>query len=605
MAAMSAGNHAQRCLPRFAARHPRQHRHAPAHPERQGRADPRVRRRGVLHGSQFAETREFAERLAEENGYTFVHPFDDEMVIAGQGTLGLELLEQEPGLDTVVVPVGRGGLIAGTRLRPSRCAPRSRSSACRPTGSAPPRTVQRSRRTARSTGNRGRGHRRRVPRRQDLRDHPRTRGSHGHRGRARDRGAVFKLLEIEKTVTEGRRGALAAVMADPALAVGKTALVLTGGNIDMMILSSVLQRGLVRTKRLGRLTVEASDVPGSLAQVTRHSRRSRQQHRRRGPPTGVRRLLGTRHAHGVRAADARRRTGGCRDQNPRRGGLRCPANALTGCRISRPSPRRQRRVAVERGSTTSSFAGGTTKITWSKPWAMRPRTSSTSGGTPNRARSSSSTRVPGHPVPPQALHVAGAQAADGQPAVGVVGDPVEPPTWSWRRSRSAGRCPGRASGRTRSDRSPHVRRGTRPRRCSISAHGEHLLAHHRPAVLVVGAVVLHLLPVPTRADADDGAAVRDGVEDAISLASVIGSRSMTRQMPVPSLMRSVTAAAAQGAKGSWARQYISGRSPPPGNGVARLAGMWVCSGKNRLSRPRSSTARATSTGPMAVSVGTW
>ena len=77
------------------------------------------------------------------------------------------------------------------------------------------------------------------------------------------------MLEIEKTVTEGAgAAALAAVMVDRSLAAGKTALMLTGGNIDMMILSSVLQRGLVRTKRLVRLSVESPDVPGTLARLT-------------------------------------------------------------------------------------------------------------------------------------------------------------------------------------------------------------------------------------------------------------------------------------------------------------------------------------------------
>ena len=81
--------------------------------------------------------------------------------------------------------------------------------------------------------------------------------------------AVFKLLEVEKTVTEGAGAtALAAVLAEPSVAAGKTALVLTGGNIDMMILSSILQRGLVRTNRLVRLAVETPDVPGSLARLT-------------------------------------------------------------------------------------------------------------------------------------------------------------------------------------------------------------------------------------------------------------------------------------------------------------------------------------------------
>ena len=80
--------------------------------------------------------------------------------------------------------------------------------------------------------------------------------------------AVFTLLEIEKTVAEGAAAApLAAVRAEPALAKGKTALVLTGGNIDMMILSSVLQRGLARTRRLVRMAVEVPDLPGSLGGI--------------------------------------------------------------------------------------------------------------------------------------------------------------------------------------------------------------------------------------------------------------------------------------------------------------------------------------------------
>ena len=85
--------------------------------------------------------------------------------------------------------------------------------------------------------------------------------------------------------------------------------------------------------------------------------------------------------------------------------------------------------------------------------------------------------------------------------------------------------------------------------------------------------------------------------EAISFASVMGSRSITKQMPVPNAMRSVAAAQAPKAtNGSWERQYCRGSSPPPGNGVLRLVGMCVCSGKNRLSKPRSSTARAISMG---------
>ena len=227
----------------------------------------------ILHGSQFGETLEFTRRHAEERGYTLVHPFDDEAVIAGQGTLGVEMLEQVAELDTVIVPVGGGGLIAGVAVACKSINPEvsvvgvqaDRFSAAadlfnrregREPSSARPGTV------AEGIAVEAPGIktlaiiRERVDRMLTVSEHD-------------IEAAVFKLLEVEKTVTEGAgAAALAAVLAEPSVAVGKTALVLTGGNIDMMMLSSVLQRGLVRTKRLVRLAVETPDVPGSLARLT-------------------------------------------------------------------------------------------------------------------------------------------------------------------------------------------------------------------------------------------------------------------------------------------------------------------------------------------------
>ncbi|MYD98351.1 MAG: threonine ammonia-lyase [Gammaproteobacteria bacterium] len=224
----------------------------------------------ILHGSQFAETLEFTRRLAQERGYTLVHPFDDEAVIAGQGTLGVELLEQLPDLDTVIVPVGGGGLIAGVSVACKAINPAisvvgvqaERFSAAadlfngREPGSSVPGTVAEGI-AVETPGVKTlaiiRSH---VDRMVTVAEHE-------------IEAAVFKLLEVEKTVTEGAGAtALAAVLAEPSIAVGKTALVLSGGNIDMMILSSVLQRGLVRTNRLVRLAVETPDVPGSLARLT-------------------------------------------------------------------------------------------------------------------------------------------------------------------------------------------------------------------------------------------------------------------------------------------------------------------------------------------------
>ena len=224
-----------------------------------------------LHGNTLAETLEFTQRLAAERDLVLIHPFDDEAVIAGQGTLGLEMLEQAPDLDTLVVPVGGGGLVAGTALAAKALRPtltvvgvqadRFGAAAALFNGTEPepsrPGTVAEGiavERPGQLT----------MPIIRDTVDRLVTVSDEAIED------AVFTLLEIEKTVTEGAGAAgLAAVRAEPSLARGKTALVLTGGNIDMMILSSVLQRGLVRTRRLVRMAVEVPDLPGSLAGITR------------------------------------------------------------------------------------------------------------------------------------------------------------------------------------------------------------------------------------------------------------------------------------------------------------------------------------------------
>ena len=224
-----------------------------------------------LHGDRFAETLEYTHRLARELGRILVHPFEDEAVIAGQGTLGIEVLDQVPDIDTLIVPVGGGGLIAGTAISMRALRPAvtiigvqaERFSAAvaafdgRDPGPARPGTVaegiavdtpgEMTMRIIRETVDRMVA----VPERDIER-------------------AIFQLLEIEKTVTEGAgAAALAAVVADSTIAVGKTVAVLTGGNIDMMMLSSVVQRGLVRGRRLVRIGVEIPDQPGALGELTR------------------------------------------------------------------------------------------------------------------------------------------------------------------------------------------------------------------------------------------------------------------------------------------------------------------------------------------------
>ncbi len=224
-----------------------------------------------LHGDRFAETLEYTHRLADDLGRILVHPFEDEAVIAGQGTLGIEMLEQVPDINTLVVPVGGGGLLAGTAIAARAIRPdittvgvqAQRFSAAvaafdgRDPNPAQPGTVAEGI-AVDTPGEITMGIiRQNVDRMVAVSEQDIER-------------AIFQLLEIEKTVTEGAgAAALAAVIANPALAAGKTVVVLTGGNIDMMMLSSVVQRGLVRSRRLVRIAVEIPDQPGALGELTR------------------------------------------------------------------------------------------------------------------------------------------------------------------------------------------------------------------------------------------------------------------------------------------------------------------------------------------------
>ncbi len=224
-----------------------------------------------LHGSGFDETLEYTHTLASERGLVLVHPFDDERVIAGQGTLGLEVLEQVPDVEALIIPVGGGGLIGGTALAVKSLAPNvhvagvqmQRFSAAyhrfngTSEGEHPTDTV-------------AEGIAVKSPAAQTWSLIERHVDELFQVTEEQVEQALFTLLEIEKTVVEGAGAAsLAALVGNQDRYAGKNVvLVVSGGNIDMMILSSVLQRGLVRSHRLMRLAVEIPDVPGALAELT-------------------------------------------------------------------------------------------------------------------------------------------------------------------------------------------------------------------------------------------------------------------------------------------------------------------------------------------------
>ncbi len=225
----------------------------------------------ILEGETLEEAARFAHAHGEAHGLTFIHPFDDPLVIAGQGTIALEMLEDCPGLDTLVVPIGGGGLIGGMAVAAKALKPDIRivgvEAALYP-----------------SMYNATRG--------QDL---P-IKGDTLAEGIAvKSPGAITAplveslvddlvlvdeqtleravslLIAIEKTVVEGAGAAgLAAILAHRELFTGRrVGLVLCGGNIDTRLLASVLQRELAREGRLSQLTIDIPDRPGQLATVAR------------------------------------------------------------------------------------------------------------------------------------------------------------------------------------------------------------------------------------------------------------------------------------------------------------------------------------------------
>ena len=234
----------------------------------------RLGARVVLHGTDFAEARAEAERLVSGQGLAYVHGFDDPYIIAGQGTLGLEILEQVPDLDAIVCPVGGGGLLAGVCIAVKALKPRVQVIAVESVATGNLTAALRAGRPVR------------VPRHATLADGLATltvgeRAFRHIKGRV-DRVvrveekwislAILRMLELEKTVVEGAAAVpLAAMMSGKitGLAGKKVALVVCGGNIDPVILGRVIEKGLVHDGRLTRSTVTISDRPGGLAELCR------------------------------------------------------------------------------------------------------------------------------------------------------------------------------------------------------------------------------------------------------------------------------------------------------------------------------------------------
>jgi threonine dehydratase len=226
-----------------------------------------------LVGRGYDEAAVRAAELAREHGLVYVHPFDDARVMAGQGTLGLELLEQRPDLEAVVVPVGGGGLIAGVACAIKEKRPDVRiygvESAAFPgmkwalTSETPP-SLPGGKTIADGIAVRRVGEQTRPLVAQYVDDIVLV-------DEEEIAEAVLLLLEQEKTVAEGAGAVGLAALVHERLPVKgqRVAIVLSGGNIDVNLMARIIDRGLVKTGRLARLELSVPDEAGTLARIAR------------------------------------------------------------------------------------------------------------------------------------------------------------------------------------------------------------------------------------------------------------------------------------------------------------------------------------------------
>jgi threonine dehydratase len=226
----------------------------------------------VLHGANYDEACEEAVRRSEQSGMTFIHPFDDEVVIAGQGTMGLEILQQVPDVEAIVAPIGGGGLIAGVACAVKETNPHVRVIGVQPArlpsmkvaiAEGHPVTLSPAPTIADGIAVRRAGEKT-LPLIQKYVDDIVTVDEE------EIANAVLLLLEREKTLAEGAGAASIAALINrkTSLSGKRVAVLVCGGNIDVSLLSRIMERGLVKDGRLVRLRVHLPDYPGALHRLT-------------------------------------------------------------------------------------------------------------------------------------------------------------------------------------------------------------------------------------------------------------------------------------------------------------------------------------------------
>ena len=224
----------------------------------------------VLHGDTLEAASAHAHALAEAQGLVFVHPYDDEAVAAGQGTLGLEMLAAVPDLDTLVIAVGGGGLMAGVATAARALRPDITLIGVQTTRFPAMVNAVKGTQYPQGTSTIAEGIAVGTPGQMTQEVIKRLVDDLVLVDEGDIEQAVLMLLEIEKTLVEGAGAAgLAALLRYPERFAGqKVGLVLCGGNIDPLLLASIIERGMARSGRLARIKVSARDTPGALARIT-------------------------------------------------------------------------------------------------------------------------------------------------------------------------------------------------------------------------------------------------------------------------------------------------------------------------------------------------
>ena len=226
----------------------------------------------ILHGANYDEAFDEALRRSQQDHLTLVHAFDDEVVIAGQGTLGLEILEQVPDVEAVIVPIGGGGLIGGIACAVRESRPKVKIFGVQPArlpsmkvavAEGKPVTINPAATIADGIAVRRAGDRT-LPLVQKYVDDIVTVDEE------EIANAILLLLEREKTLAEGAGAAAIAALLNHKLPLSgkKVAVLVCGGNIDVTLLSRIIERGLVKDGRLVRLRVHLPDYPGALNRLT-------------------------------------------------------------------------------------------------------------------------------------------------------------------------------------------------------------------------------------------------------------------------------------------------------------------------------------------------